>query len=78
MLITLQPMGKDGLSDEMAGMLSEFFFPDFPANDVSAENVEYKVEAVIQALNEPGKIRDVPGPDLIRCCGHKTVDSPFS
>ena len=78
MSVPLKALGKGGFSDEMAGMLGGFLLPDFPAHDVPAENVEDKVEVVVQPLDGSRKIRDVPGPDLVRCCGDKAGYSPFA
>ena len=59
-----QALGQDSFSDEMAGMFSGFLLPDFPAHDVTAEDVEDEVEVVVEPLDGTGKVGNVPGPDL--------------
>lgn len=52
---------------QLSCVLSGFLRPDFPADNVAAEQVAYHVEVVEQAPGRAVQIGDVPHPYLIGC-----------
>ena len=47
-------------SYKFAGMISGLFFPDLPANDIAAEDVNYKVQEKEQPLDGFFQVGDIP------------------
>jgi hypothetical protein len=54
---------------EFCGMFFGFPFPDLPANDEAAVDVEDKVEIVVHSLYGARKPAYVPAPYFVRPCG---------
>ena len=54
-----------GAFDQLAGMFRVFRIPDFPADDIPTEKIDYHVKVVKETFDRAVKIGDIPHPDLI-------------
>jgi len=68
-LISLNALFLTALFDQFLGQCRFFPVRYYPADNISAEDIEDDVEIIICPLYQPSELRYIPGLRLIgRCC----------